>query len=253
MNLTKKLFLITLGFLLLQACAQKTAFRPNGQRLAPEIFDIELRGVDVILLGERHGKASDHEGQLELISKFSDAVLGMEQINQNQNDSLEKYLNIKEHRVEGLETQLNWSKRGWPKFSFYEPLISHANNRGWKVVGLNKSAKELEKSGPKAFAKLSAQEQNELIEEMIKVHPFEMSDDLAKKLAKLQAARDFEMAKKINSELAERKVFVGIMGCGHVRKDRGVPFFLKTMKPDLRVLSLCFHPKSKEVDYIWKP
>jgi uncharacterized iron-regulated protein len=252
MNLNAKYVFFVGVLVFFQGCSQKTAFRPNGQRLAPEIFNIELRGADVVLLGERHGQAADHEGQFEILSKFSKATLGMEQINQNQNESLVKYLEIPNHSVSGLETWLQWSKRGWPKFSFYEPLISHARARDWKLIGLNMTSAELQSLDSKAFSQLPPSQQQQLIEEMIRVHPFEMTDELATKLARLQAARDFEMAKKINAQKEPHRVFIGVMGCGHVRKDRGVPFFLRQINSDLKVVSVCFHSKAQEVDYVWR-
>lgn len=245
----RRLILLIWGFMLCGCASKSILVRSEEKRFEKWEFGAGLQTAKVVLLGERHGQKKDHRAQIQIAERLEKAALGFEQMDKSQT-SLIGSSDLRE-----LPRVLRWEERGWPPFKFYRPLFKLAKERDWKVFGLNADMESLEKTGDEAFPMLSSQSKKALVQEMMEVHPFEMSADDAHRLAKLQAGRDLHMARQILVEADHYPQIVGIMGCGHARNDRGVPFYLRQLSPNLEILSICFrgpNESSPPVDVIWQ-
>jgi len=191
-----------------------------------------------VLLGETHDNPEHHRLQREVLDALARRgplrALAMEQFDSEHQSALDA---ARERGVnaEQLADAGKFDREGW-HWPLYRPLVEFALEHRWPLVAANLSRAEARaivlepsRSGlPPADPALRAALESDMIEGHCGARPE------AKRLAGLveaQRARDALMARSIEPQSS-----VLIAGAGHVRRDRGVPRYLR----DSNVLSIAF-------------
>ena len=212
---------------------------------------------DLILLGEVHDHPDHHTMHAKILENLGKKMLlgtlFLEHLDLDQNKILPDIFSGPKPFVD-LEKKLNWGQ-GWDDFRFYEPMIKIALKAGQNIKGVNISRRDLKslvkgelvpsltKEDVLALEKiqdLSGELEDSLAEEIVKSHCNMFPKQHAHPIVKAQTLRDKIMTHSILSSLRSGKISVFIGGNGHVRIDRGVPFYLSSRKPKLKLISIGF-------------
>lgn len=141
----------------------------------------------------------------------------------------------------------NWSKSGWPDQDIFRPLIDGVLARQGRIIAGNPPrarVRETAKSGLDALSgdaqrqlrldtPLSADLHDELLVELEASHCGLMPKSAFGKMAIAQRFRDGHMARAMVDAAAVGAGPVGLVaGNGHVRLDRGVPWYIERMLPN---------------------
>ncbi|MFK7827719.1 MAG: ChaN family lipoprotein [Oligoflexales bacterium] len=218
---------------------------------------------DLILLGEVHDHPDHHILHLKILKSLDQRnLLGslfLEHFDLGQNKTLNNIFNGPDPFID-LEKKLNWSQ-GWDDFRFYEPMLKTAWKAKQKIKGVNISRKHLKMlvNGKKVEV-LSEEEiqrinkipsiskilEDSLAEEIVRSHCDMFPKKHAAPIVNAQILRDKIMSHLLFGSLAPKKISVFIGGNGHMRKDRGVPYYLAPLDPSLRLLSVGFIQVNQE-------
>lgn len=248
----------------------------------PEFLS-RLMSKEIVLVGETHTDLAHHLGQAQLVRSLGaqagqTLAVGFEQIRHTESRRLENYQKVHGDKPQGLESLLKWDASGWPDFEIYLPIFEAAFDTQSRVVGLDlglHQMQRLKQGNFEDFSKASLRKtkfkeglpeglQKSLERELIDSHPFNISDEHLQLMQKLQRARDLQMAESLLDLLEDADRVVGIMGWGHSRNDRGVPWYIHRLAGKGRVLSVAFaYSESKQIptlvidtkafysDFIW--
>ena len=203
----------------------------------------KIKGYDHILIGEVHDNPIHHERQAKIINSLGAQIKSVifEQLVDSQDAVLNKYNKSAKKDYSKLEQELKWQATGWPAWKIYEPVFDASYSSGATVIhGLFSKNKlmDIYRQGLKdSFNK------NEILYDEAMTYPndkkstqldviFEshcklMPRESLTRMLDIQIARDAYMAKRL---LTNKKPSVLISGNGHVRKDVGVPHFLRDTK-----------------------
>lgn len=209
------------------------------------------------LLGEVHDNPDHHQWQawgIRAVSKLRGArivegeaqldLIAMEMIRADQQPALDKFYgrNVSVPRPkqpEALGRLLDWEKSGWPDFAMYSPVIAQALYEQIVIVPASPSLelnRKVSKDWDNALseselARLKLNQdftpdlQSALIEEIRDSHCGLIPDRAFHPMSRVQRFRDATMADALLSA-GPYKGGILIAGNGHVRRDRGVPYFL---------------------------
>lgn len=210
-----------------------------------------------VLLGEVHDNPDHHLWQawgIRTISKLRGAriaegqpqigIVAMEMIRADQFEALDKFYgrNVEVPRprpAKSLGRLLDWDKSGWPDFKFYEPVVAQAMYERLVIVPASpsrdlsrKASKDWDNAlSPNEITRLgldrqfTAALQGALITEIRDSHCGLIPETAFEKMSRVQRFRDATMADAMLS-VGLYKGAILIAGNGHVRRDRGVPYFL---------------------------
>lgn len=211
-----------------------------------------------ILLGEVHDNPDHHLWQawdIRAISKLRGArivegaaqidLIAMEMIRADQHAALDKFYGRdvqvpRRMQPEALGRFLEWDKSGWPDFAIYSPIIAQALYEQIVIVPASPSLQlgrkvssdwdnalsRAELSRLKLEQEFTPALQNALIEEIRDSHCGLMPERAFHPMSRVQRFRDATMADAMLSA-GPYKGAILIAGNGHVRRDRGVPYFLE--------------------------
>ena len=225
------------------------SIREFGHRLALARF---------VLLGEVHDNPDHHLWQawaIRTISKLRGSrivegapqvdVIAMEMVRVDQNVALDKFygrdvLVPRPRKPRDFARMLKWSKSGWPDFKIYEPIIKQAMHEQIVIVPASVSRKFTRRLSKEGEAVLADAELTRLA--LSKPLPEKMSEALSAEILGshcglipesaiprmnfIQRFRDATMADTLLS-VASGKGGILIAGNGHIRRDRGVPWYLE--------------------------
>jgi len=208
--------------------------------------------VDYLLLGEVHDNPEHHQLQAWLVAGYPgaprSATVGFEQIDSDRAARLDQYLLEHPDNAADLGAAIAWSESGWPQWSLYEPVFQQVLNRGWRPVPLMFGADKIPAVGESGFSAVLDQnavnvlqpgtalsaEQTAATEALMRSsHCDRLPEDYLPKMVAIQTARDAHMAWK-QVEAGPRGIL--IVDDGHARKDRGIPLFLRRLKPDAAIV-----------------
>lgn len=210
---------------------------------------------DFILLGEVHDNPDHHKLQAWLINKIvrhnRKPVIIMEMIDEEQQPGLDEYIKEYKNPTADLGRAIGWSKKGWPDWSIYRPIARTAYAHRLKIAygsAKKETTRNISKKGfdgiDAAFARQLTLDKNigsnlvtNLTKELEASHCGLLKGQPLRKMAKVQHFRDALMANQMMSAGERRGAFL-IAGNGHVRTDRGVPYFLKRQDPYYLSVSL---------------
>lgn len=230
-------------------------WRPETQSFVSELTAYEaLNEANYVLLGEKHDNSVHHRLQAkavrEIIKSGGLPWIAFEMIDNSQWKALNKFLASGPDNAYGLGAALDWENSGWPDWGYYAPIANAAldadlpllpanfprstarfiGSKGFLALGKTTvSSTGLAKSLPKALDK-------SLMDELYASHCRMMPRKRLRGVARVQHARDALMA----ATLAQDQHVVLIAGAGHTRKDRGVPFYLRYLKPKKKIVSVAY-------------
>ncbi len=170
----------------------------------PELID-RLVDTPIILIGERHGFAPHQDREAFLLQALADRgrypTLAMEMLEPAQEPLIQAYRAKNPEYARGLGIALEWSKTGWPDWSFYEPVFEAAFAAKLPIVGADLPLAEqrrIERDGieerPDDISILESWQ-----DAMMKAHCGLIDEERAFRLALKQWKRDEHMVSKTRS------------------------------------------------------
>lgn len=243
-----------LGILLclgLAACAPSDRLiAPYGDEVANAKVALEngkiirqLKNADYILIGEKHDNAEHHKVQQALLEELvgENDIVVFEMLKSKQQSIIDRYQKG-EISFDKLPAQLNWEKSGWGSWDFYGPLFRAVNANTGKILAGSVGRKDDLSKLTKLAAKVKnvpEEMQTGLRRDIIEGHCNLLPDEMVPLMVSIQMGKDALFARKLAEKPENQKAFL-IAGNGHVRKDRGVPFYLARMAPtaNIQVLGL---------------
>ena len=224
----------------------------DGRFVTEAAFLSELRKAPIVLLGEVHDNPMHHALRGSAIGKLvrsgprrAPAVV-FEQIRLDQQPVLEQFKEI-DAKAGRLATTgdlfrlLEWAKGGWPVARIYQPLFTSVVQQRLPIIAGDPPretirAVAMEGEGPVAGAdrermKLSVawdvKLQDSLLKELEGSHCGLLPRSAFTNMAVAQRYRDAHLADAVLQATATHGAAVLIAGNGHVRSDRGVPWYLR--------------------------
>jgi uncharacterized iron-regulated protein len=205
-----------------------------------------------VLLGETHDNQRHHDLQQQLIEHLADRFpptsVAFEMINNEQAATLG---DLNQYDIDSLIKRLSDSGDGWNYQANYRALLATSLNNDLAIHPANIDKNKLmslmqNETGeidPKTQAwliqmPLDADLENRLRQENVDSHCGMFTADDATPMVRVQRARDVVMAQSLFTSKAEKRVLIA--GLGHVREDRGVPFYLTQQVPVSSVLTIGF-------------
>ncbi|EPR37090.1 protein of unknown function DUF399 [Desulfovibrio sp. X2] len=279
--------LLTLCLLALSGCAGRQA-PPAGPAPAPlppagTLLDSSGRPIDeaeftalaakadVILLGETHDSACDHEQQARLLRLMSGPwattqapAVGLEMVPYTGQEALTRF-NRGETSLADLPQALDWEEVWGYPFDLYEPVFAAARELDLPVYGLNAPHSVVRAVAHKGLSGLSPEERALLPQKIIAPEQAQLDelrevfsmhgamrgaggtdDDAAMKkamearfnrFAEAQSVWDTTMAKEaLSVHAATGRPVAVIAGGGHVENGWGIAHRLHVLAPEVRVL-----------------
>ena len=281
--------------LLASACAQGDAWEHGAgghHPLVGQIYQVsserfvdqatllaDLARADFVLLGERHDNRDHHRLQAQLTRALQadpsarPRVVAFEMIPSDRQLEVVEHLQTRPNDAAGLGAAVDWPALGWPDWALYQPIAEAALAAGATIVAADLSPAQRDavfSEGPEVLQAsmvrrtgldrdLPAPLGASLAQELREAHCGQVSEPLVEGMFRVQRARDAMMADRL-ATVAGRGGGVLIAGNGHVRNDRGVPWYLARLRPTARVLSVGLIEVQDEVatvpadlpyDYVW--
>jgi uncharacterized iron-regulated protein len=191
-----------------------------------------LQAATHVLLGELHDNPKHHRAQAQLLTwslkVASKRAVLFEMLEPAQESAAQMYL-AHAGPAAGFGAAASWQK-GWPPFVQYEPIVDVIVANRLSVYSAN-----LPKADARAIAMgrkdvtvppLDKAQEESLAREIDEGHCGMLPKDHSAPMAKAQRARDLAMAEAMLRAAGPTAL---IAGRGHVRKDRGVPFVLRSI------------------------
>lgn len=246
----KKLLSIFLCFGLAACAPSDRLIAPFGDEVANAKVALEngkilhrFKDADYILIGEKHDNAEHHKVQQALLEKLvnEDDTVVFEMLKSKQQSIIDQYQTGKV-RFEDLPAELNWEKSGWGSWDFYGPLFRAVNeNKGKILAGSVGRKDDLSKLTELAASVKDVPEEMKsgLKQDIVEGHCNLLPDEMVPLMVSIQMGKDALFANKLTEKPENGKAIL-IAGNGHVRKDRGVPFYLARKAPlaKIQVLGL---------------
>jgi uncharacterized iron-regulated protein len=234
--------------------------------------------ADFVLIGERHDNRDHHRLQARIVRSLQPEgqrprAVAFEMIGADRQLDVVEYLDRHPGDAAGLGAAVDWEARGWPAWARYEPIARAALANGAEIV-----AADLDEAEKRAVFAAGAQAlrasfvrrtgldrdfpaalTSDLQEELHESHCGRASPELLRGMYQVQRARDAMMADRL-AAVSGRAGGILIAGNGHVRNDRGVPWYLARLEPGARTLSIGLQevrddlrrlPHDLPYDYVW--
>jgi uncharacterized iron-regulated protein len=248
--------------------------RPVGE---PELLDAAA-AADFVLIGESHDNRDHHRLQARIVTALEgDArrrrAVAFEMISAERQLDVVEHLDAHPGDAAGLGAAVDWAASGWPDWTLYEPIARAALANGAQIVAANldeEQRRAVFDQGAQALRTsfvrrtgldrhLSATLSSELHQELNDAHCGQAPPDVLGGMYQVQRARDAMLADRL-AATSGRAGNILIAGNGHVRKDRGVPWYLARLRPEARTLSIGLieveddlrrPPVGLPYDYVW--
>ena len=223
--------------------------------IAPRTLEAALATRRYVLLGEKHDNPDHHALQARLLHALVEAgrrpAVAFEMLSTDRSEAIARQLAADPKNVDGLAEAVDWKQSGWPDWSQYRPIAQVALDAGLPVLAANiptATARRLARGDASALDPALA-----AAYALDRPPPAEM---LAAMTAELRAAhcghtpqrvdgmvaaqraRDAQMAAALLGAATDGAVLIA--GTGHVRRDRGVPVYLRTRRPEASVAVVAF-------------
>jgi uncharacterized iron-regulated protein len=238
----------------------------------------DLATADFVLIGERHDNRDHHRLQAQLVRELQAAsprprVVALEMIPGDLQLPLVEYLQAHPGDAAGLGGALGWAGLGWPDWALYQPIAEATLAAGGELVAADLSESQKQAVfhvGPwvlqTAMVRRTGLDRQlppplaaSLAEELRTAHCGEVPDAVVAGMYRVQRARDAMMADRL-ATVSGRGGGILIAGNGHVRNDRGVPWYLARIRPGARIVSVGLLevvdemdgvPPDLPFDYVW--
>ena len=222
-----------------------------GEATTPAAMMARLARARFVLIGETHDNPDHHRLQGWIVAQLTDAGVSpavvMEMIARDKAEALSAYLARPDASAEGLGPALDWSESGWPDWEYYQPIAAAAFEAGLPIRAGNPPSDLTRQIAQQGLDYLGAARKTELaletplsralsdalMDELYAGHCEMLAREKLAPMAEIQRLRDAVMADAMLT--ADRENAVIIAGNGHVRADRGVPWYLRRRAPDSEV------------------
>ena len=218
--------------------------------------------VSFVLLGEVHDNPSHHRVRARIIHAIADVRarsrrtapgLVLEHVRADQAMAVTGYrrINPAQHlSAHDFFEKLGWKTSGWPSADLFHPMIEAAIKAEWPIEHGNLPRERIRAVARGGMAALDAREvkdlrletpfpeilQSDLLDDLVESHCGLQAKEALVTMADAQRYRDAYMAKQLGDAARTYNGAVLLAGNGHVRADRGVPWHLRRMEPDKRIL-----------------
>jgi uncharacterized iron-regulated protein len=238
----------------------------------------DLAGAEFVLLGERHDNRDHHRLQALLTRQLvalspRPRVVAFEMIPSDRQLAVVEHRQARPGDAAGLGAAVDWPELGWPDWALYAPIAQAALERGAEIVAAGLSPAQREAvfhDGPEVLQTgmvrrtgldrdLPAPLAASLAQELRDSHCGQIPEPVVEGMFRVERARDAMMADRL-ATVAGRTGGVLIAGNGHVRTDRGVPWYLARIRPTARTVSVALlevsdglDPAAADLpfDYVW--
>lgn len=236
---------------------------------------IDEKGFAVF--GEVHDNPVHHRLRAEILSWrpeiFQRSAVVFEHLRPEQQPALDAFFakgSKDRGTADDLMRALDWDKSGWPKSEIFKPLFEVALAGQLPILPgdparalIRKAAKE----GPSALpdderarlkldVALPDKLQSALLDELEASHCGLMPRTAFGNMAFAQRYRDAHLADVVAKAADKHGAAILLAGNGHVRTDRGVPYYLEQMAPGRKVLSVMLveveDGKTDPDAYVWR-
>jgi uncharacterized iron-regulated protein len=217
----------------------------DGATLTPSGLASRLAEARYLLLGERHDNPDHHALQAWAIRAVAEAgrrpAVAFEMLERSQQADLDAYLAEGPDDAAGFGPALDWDARGWPDWAIYRPIAEAALAHDLPLVAADADRATIQEVGRQGFGALAdgrtadlalatplpEAQQAALIEELRVSHCDMLPEAALAPMSKVQRLRDAVMADSLIRAAERADGAVLITGGGHVRADRGVPWYLR--------------------------
>ncbi len=212
--------------------------------------------ADWLLIGERHDNRDHHRLQaitLEAVeaAKPAGRVVAFEMIDGDMQEDIDTYLETGSADAAGLRSATRWDQGGWPDWPYYEPVFEAALGGGGRIVAADLTPDQIQAIFEEGMETLPAELrastgldaglpgllETALDEEIEASHCGMVPGDQLAPMADVQRARDAMLAFRLAGGAAAGRGVL-IAGNGHVRQDRGVPWYLRKLRPDDSIVTI---------------
>ncbi|HYC00889.1 MAG TPA: ChaN family lipoprotein [Candidatus Limnocylindrales bacterium] len=234
--------------------------------------------ADAVLLGEQHDNPDHHQLQAwvlqRLVERRRRPAVAFEQLDFEDQPAVDEVLQ-RRGDAEQLDVAVQWSRSGWPPFEIYRPVFEVALQEGLSIRAANLSRARLRDPNllDEIAVPLPQRLRNEMAQEIAEAHCGHASGRMTEAMILMQRHRDAHMAAALADACgvaatrdgpasaagvaSEARRDVGdsdgscvlIAGFGHVRRDRGVPLYLRHQWPQLRVVSVAFLEVAENLEH----
>lgn len=237
--------------------AGKIWSRAKGDLITAQEYGTALALSRFILLGENHDNADHHLLQawaIRTIAKLRGArlvegapqadLVALEMLSPDQQEALDRFYGRtskvpRQRTSSDFGRMLGWDKLGWPDYAIYEPIIAAALDAQLVVKPANPSREETRRIAREGLPALAGEEarrlaldvaldgpaNDELVREIAESHCNMLPPASLPNMSLVQRLRDARMADALLA-VGEWKGAILIAGNGHVRADRGVPWYM---------------------------
>jgi uncharacterized iron-regulated protein len=249
----------------------------DGTRVSEAALVEDASGAEFVLIGERHDNPEHHRVQAWLVAALEvrsqgPRAVAFEMIPAWRQLEIVEYL-AADGDLAGLGAVVAWDNGGWPEWAWYQPIAEAALARDAQIVAADLGVAEQRAAfaqGAQAFRTAFVQRTGlgeawpapmmvALQDELRTAHCDKVSGRIVIGMMRVQRARDAMMADRL-AAASGRGGGVLIAGNGHVRKDRGVPWYLARLRPGARSVSIGLlevrddvrePPADLPYDYVW--
>ena len=219
------------------------------------INDAELNH-GVVLLGEIHDNPLHHRLRSTLLKGAG--ALAFEQIRADQQAGLDRFVDFNTHAArlgttDDLLRFLEWDTSPWSKMADYRPLFEAAVSARLPIYAADPARDVMKKAAKEGVAAaLAADERTRLaldvplgdkndaasLAEIDGSHCGMIPKSAQPNMAQAQRYRDAHMADVLLKAAEAHGSAILFAGNGHVRTDRGVPWYIHARAPDKNVVSV---------------
>ena len=200
-----------------------------------------------VLLGEKHDNPDHHRLQAALVRALVASgrrpAVAFEMLDTAQAAALAGHLTAAPRDADRLGDAVGWRESGWPPWSDYKPIAEAALEAGLPLLAANLPAvvvSAVARGNRSALPAplvtaygldrlLPADIEAAMAAEIRDAHCGHTNPTMVVNMVAAQRARDAQMADTLLSATADGAVLIA--GTGHVRRDRGVPMYLRARAP----------------------
>ncbi len=231
-----------------------------ARAIDPKEFIAKLAAADATLLGEVHDNDDHHRWQAWIASALRERVkapravaLVFEQVRTDQQGVLDEFAEraaaTQQPSLDELKGALKWDRSGWSA-NGYDPLLQIAlDGAAYAGDPPRETVKKIAKDGAGALPDnerarlrldepLGPEQDAASLSEIEAAHCGLMPKTALAPMANAQRFRDAVQADAVLKAVEKHGAAILIAGAGHVRADRGAPWYMRRMSPETKLIAV---------------